>query len=108
MAYFKSPSLIWKSYMLHNADVKERILAKTPLLSLIGEHVALTRRASQHVGCCPFHAEKTPSFYVYDDHYHCFGCGAHGDAISFITKKMGLKFREALEWLANKYSVPIP
>ncbi|MBP6218819.1 MAG: DNA primase [Oligoflexales bacterium] len=89
-------------------DLKDRVLAKTPLAALIGESVSLQRKASQLTGCCPFHEEHTPSFYVYEDHYHCFGCGAHGDAISFVTQRQGLKFFEALEWLANKYSIPLP
>lgn len=62
--------------------------------------VELIRRRSRHAGLCPFHAEKTPSFYVFPDgHYHCFGCHAHGDTISFIQKLHGLTFPEALRYL---------
>ena len=60
----------------------------------------LARSGRQWKGCCPFHGEKTPSFYVYDDHYHCFGCGAHGDAISFVMQSQGAGFIEAVEQLA--------
>jgi hypothetical protein len=70
--------------------------ATTPLPSLIGRHVKLHRRNKLWVGCCPFHVEKTPSFYVYDDHYHCFGCWAHGDAIEFVRRIEGLTFGEAV------------
>ena len=75
--------------------------SRTPLLSLISRRVALKRRSRWHVGCCPFHAEKTPSFYVYpDNHFHCFGCNAHGDAIGFTMRTEGLDFGEAVERLA--------
>ena len=85
--------------------LKTRILAKVPLDALIGEYVRFEKRAGRNTACCPFHAEKTPSFYLYDDHYHCFGCGAHGDAISFAQHQQGLGFIEALKWLGNKYSI---
>ena len=74
--------------------------ARTPLPALIGRRVRLARSGRQLKGCCPFHDEKTPSFYVYDDHFHCFGCGAHGDAISFVMQSQGLGFMEAIEQLA--------
>ena len=75
-----------------------RIDSRIPLVSLIAEHVPLQRRGNLHVGCCPFHLEKTPSFTVYPDgHYHCFGCGAHGDAITFLQRIKGLSFSEARE-----------
>ena len=85
--------------------LKQQILAKTPLDQLIGEQVTLQSRAGKKMGCCPFHAEKTPSFYLYDDHYHCFGCGAHGDAISYVRHAQGLGFIESLKWLANRCGV---
>ena len=59
-------------------------------------------------GCCPFHGEKTPSFYVYDDAYHCFGCGAHGDAISFLMKTSGAGFPEAVQSLAGEAGLELP
>src|ERR1019366_1405061 len=59
-------------------------------------------------GCCPFHGEKTPSFYVYDDHFHCFGCGAHGDAISFVMQTQGASFMEAVEQLAAEAGLDVP
>ncbi len=56
---------------------------------------------------CPFHAEDTPSFYAYeDDHYHCFGCGRHGDVIGFVRERLGLGFREAVEELMGGSAVP--
>lgn len=89
-------------------DLKRRLLARAPLADLIGETVALERRAGHLVGCCPFHAEKTPSFYVYPDHYHCYGCKEHGDAISFVRQKQGLGYVDALRHLAAKYGVEAP
>ncbi len=88
-------------------DVKQQILSRLSLATLIGEKVALQRRGNIATGCCPFHEENTPSFYVYDDHYHCYGCGAHGDAISFVRKIQGLGFRDSLRWLADKAGVSI-
>src|SRR3546814_12453069 len=60
--------------------------------------------------CCPFHNEKTPSFYVNDDKgfYHCFGCGAHGDGIRFLTDHEGLAFRDAVERLAVEAGLEMP
>ncbi len=59
-------------------------------------------------GCCPFHGEKTPSFYVYEDGYHCFGCGAHGDAISFVMQTEGASFPEAVQSLAGQAGLDMP
>ena len=88
-------------------QLKLQILSKTPLDQLVGEQVRLQNRGGKKTGCCPFHAEKTPSFYLYDDHYHCFGCGAHGDAISWVRHNQGLGFIESLRWLAEKYGLDI-
>ncbi len=70
----------------------------------------LTRAGREMKGCCPFHNEKTPSFYVNDDKgfYHCFGCGAHGDVIRFMTDNMGLPFMEAVKQLAAEAGVEVP
>lgn len=86
----------------------EELRARTPLPELIGGRVRLTRSGRQWKGCCPFHDEKTPSFQVYDDHYHCFGCGAHGDAISFVMQNRGLGFMEAVTELAQRAGLAVP
>jgi hypothetical protein len=80
------------------ANARERI----PLPDLIGRSVAL-KRASRGllVGLCPWHTEKTGSFAVFSDHYHCFGCGAHGDAIGFVMRSENLDFIEAVEQLVQ-------
>ena len=54
------------------------------------------------VACCPFHEENTPSFHIYADHYHCYGCQVHGDAINYVREKKGLGFIEALEFLGQR------
>jgi DNA primase len=86
----------------------EEVRARTPLGALIGRTVKLARSGRQWKGCCPFHAEKTPSFYVYDDGYHCFGCGAHGDAIGFVMATRGASFIDAVQALAAEAGLEMP
>ena len=86
----------------------DELRARTPLPAVIGRRVRLTRSGRQWKGCCPFHGEKTPSFYVYDDHFHCFGCGAHGDAIGFVMQSQGSGFMEAVEQLAAEAGLDVP
>ncbi|MGE4314218.1 MAG: DNA primase [Pseudobdellovibrionaceae bacterium] len=80
------------------------------LSDIIGKSVKLTRAGREFKGCCPFHREKTPSFYVNDDKqfYHCFGCGAHGDAIGFTMANRNLSFIEAVETLAAQAGMQVP
>ena len=87
-------------------DLRQRI----PLSDIIGKRVKLTRKGRRHSGLCPFHSEKTPSFSVVDDQgfYHCFGCGVHGDAISFLRETDGLDFMEAVERLAGMAGMEVP
>jgi DNA primase len=86
----------------------DELRARTPLSAVIGRRVRLARSGRQWKGCCPFHGEKTPSFYVYDDHYHCFGCGVHGDAITFVMQSLGVGFPEAVEQLAAEAGMHVP
>jgi DNA primase len=86
----------------------DELRTRTPLAAVIGRRVRLTRSGKQWKGCCPFHGEKTPSFYVYDDHYHCFGCGAHGDAIGFVMQSQGAGFMDAVEQLAAEAGLAVP
>ena len=80
------------------------------VVEIIGGYVTLRKRGQNHVGLCPFHTEKTPSFNVSEERqwYHCFGCGAGGDIFKFMTQVENLSFPEAVQWLAGKYSIPIP
>lgn len=86
----------------------DELRARTPLAPLIGRKARLVRNGRQWKGCCPFHNEKTPSFHVYDDHFHCFGCGAHGDAITFLMRAEGASFPEAVERLAAEAGMEVP
>lgn len=86
----------------------EELRARTPLSALVGRRVKLSKSGRNWRGCCPFHGEKSPSFYVYDDHFHCFGCGAHGDAVSFVMQSQGAPFIEAVESLAAEAGLEVP
>ena len=86
----------------------DELRARTPMAALVGRKVKLARSGKSWKGCCPFHGEKTPSFYVYDDGYHCFGCGAHGDAIGFVMRTEGAGFVEAVERLAGEAGLDVP
>jgi len=86
----------------------DELRARTPLPGLIGRKTRLLKSGRNWKGCCPFHGEKTPSFYVYDDHFHCFGCGAHGDAVTFVMQAEGAQFMEAVERLAGEAGLDVP
>lgn len=75
---------------------------------VIGRRVELRRVGNRHTGLCPFHQEKTPSFHVYADGYHCFGCGAHGTSLGFLMELDGLTFPEAVESLAALAGMEVP
>ncbi len=87
-------------------DLRQRVA----LSDLIGRRVKLVKKGRRHSGLCPFHSEKTPSFSVIDEEgfYHCFGCGVHGDAISFLREMDGLDFMEAIERLAGIAGLAMP
>jgi len=88
----------------------DELRARVPVSGVVGRRVKLTRAGREMKGCCPFHNEKTPSFYVNDDKgfYHCFGCGVHGDVIKFLTDNMGLPFMEAVKQLAAEAGLEVP
>src|ERR1700760_1968558 len=90
------------------ASFLDELRVRTPMAGLIGRRVRLARSGKQWKGCCPFHGEKSPSFYVYDDGYHCFGCGAHGDALTFVMQSQGLAFMEAVGQLAAEAGLEVP
>ncbi len=87
----------------------ERVKDAVDMVELVGARTDLRRVGTRHVGLCPFHDERTPSFSVNAEHglYHCFGCGASGDAISFVRETDGLDFAEAIEHLAERYGVAL-
>ncbi|ODT70023.1 MAG: DNA primase [Pelagibacterium sp. SCN 63-23] len=93
----------------------DEIRQRLPITQVVGEHVLWDKRKSQPGkgdmwACCPFHAEKSPSFHADDRRgiYHCFGCGASGDHFRFLTEKAGMSFPEAVEKLAGMAGVPMP
>lgn len=87
-------------------DLRDRLT----LSEIIGRRVKLVRAGREFKGCCPFHREKSPSFYVNDEKqfYHCFGCGAHGDAVGFVMQHDNLSFPEAIELLATQVGMEVP
>lgn len=87
----------------------EQVLMRNDIESLIGSYISLKRAGSNLKGLCPFHSEKTPSFTVYpqDNSFYCFGCGAGGDAISFIRKRESLDYPDAVEFLAKRAGITI-
>ncbi|MBR4842704.1 MAG: DNA primase, partial [Bacteroidaceae bacterium] len=86
----------------------ERILDSANIVDVVSEFVTLRRRGVNYVGLCPFHNEKTPSFYVSPAKgiCKCFSCGKGGNAIHFLMEHEQLSFQDAAEWLANKYGIP--
>lgn len=86
------------------------LLARTDIVELIDGLVPLKKAGKNHQACCPFHNEKTPSFTVSQEKqfYHCFGCGAHGNAISFLMEYERLEFVEAIEELARYHHLEVP
>lgn len=80
------------------------------LSALIGKSIKVTRAGREWKACCPFHNEKTPSFTINDEKgfYHCFGCGAHGDAIRWMTDQRGLAFMDAVKELAAAAGMEVP
>ncbi|WP_337879742.1 DNA primase [Rheinheimera sp.] len=88
----------------------DELLARTDIVELIDQRVPLKKAGKNYQACCPFHNEKSPSFTVSQDKqfYHCFGCGAHGNAISFLMAYEQLEFVEAIEDLARLHHLEVP
>ncbi|MBV9884789.1 MAG: DNA primase [Sphingomonadaceae bacterium] len=92
------------------ASFLDELRLRTLLSGLIGRTVKLQKAGREFRACCPFHNEKTPSFYINDEKgfYHCFGCGAHGDAIRWLTDARGLGFMDAVKELAAQAGMEVP
>lgn len=90
----------------------DQLKSAIDIVDVVGQYVQLRKvgASPRHMGRCPFHTEKTPSFSVHSTRqfYHCFGCGAHGDAIKFVMEIQQLSFYEALKLLAERYGIPMP
>ena len=87
----------------------QRLREAVDIIDLISRYVPLKRSGTAWKGHCPFHDEKTPSFTVNkaSRHYHCFGCGAHGDAVAFLMEHERFEFKQALEFLSERFGIPL-
>ena len=96
--------------MALSAQWLDDLRARSTLSVLVQRTVPMKRAGNEWRGCCPFHEEKTPSFYVNDSKafYHCFGCGAHGDAIGWMIEQRGLSFIDAVKELATEAGLELP
>ncbi len=88
----------------------EELKFKCEIVDVISQYVPLQKKGGRYFGCCPFHNEKTPSFCVNQQsgYYHCFGCGESGDVITFIMKIESMTYVDAIKFLADKASMPMP
>ena len=96
--------------MRFDADFLQEVKYQNEIVSLISSYVNLKKAGRLMSGLCPFHAEKSPSFMVYPDtqRYYCFGCGAGGDAITFIMGRENLDYVEAVRFLCERAGIPLP
>ena len=92
------------------AGFLQDLLSRVDIVEVVGRHVELKRGGANHMGLCPFHAEKSPSFSVSaaKQFYYCFGCGASGDAIRFLTEHTGMSFVDAVTDLAQTVGMQVP
>src|SRR5690349_7710099 len=88
----------------------DELIARADIVEIVGRYVQLKKAGANLMGLCPFHAEKSPSFSVSPSKqfYHCFGCGANGDAIGFLTAYTGASFIEAVQDLAQQVGLTVP
>lgn len=88
----------------------DELSARSDIVDIVSQYVALKKSGANYFGLCPFHNEKTPSFSVSPDKqiFHCFGCGAGGGVISFVMKAEGLEFPDAVRYLADKAGMQVP
>lgn len=96
--------------MFYSDELVEEIRSKNDIVSVIGSYIRLQKKGSNHMGLCPFHNEKTPSFSVSvaKQMYHCFGCGVGGNVFTFIMEYENYSFLEALKFLAERAGVQLP
>lgn len=95
---------------MSNNHIIEQILANADIVKIIGRHVELKRSGSEFKGCCPFHGEKTPSFFVNPSKnvYNCFGCGVSGNALTFLKEYENMTAGEALQELSRQTGIDLP
>ncbi len=92
------------------SNFTDELRARFSVVDVVGRVVPLNKKGQNYWGCCPFHNEKTPSFSVNEEKgfYHCFGCGEHGDIISFTMKHNNIDFKSAISELANMAGLKMP
>ena len=93
--------------VLYSKESLDLLRDKVDLLEVISSYIPMHKSGASYKACCPFHDEKSPSFMLQkgDAHYHCFGCGAHGDAIAFLIGYLKMSFVDAIESLAERFQV---
>ena len=86
------------------------LIARSDIVQIIGDRIALKKAGASHKACCPFHQEKTPSFVVSESRqtYHCFGCGEHGNVIGFLMAYDNMEFLQAIDYLASIHGMEVP
>ena len=94
----------------YNNNFTDELRQRLSIVDVISRRVPLVKKGQNYWGCCPFHNEKTPSFSVSEDKgfYHCFGCGEHGDIISFTMKSENVDFKTAIKELADMAGLQMP
>ena len=96
--------------MYYPEDIVEEVRTRNDIVDIVSGYVKLTKKGSNYFGLCPFHNEKSPSFSVSPSKqmYYCFGCGAGGNAITFVMEYENYTFPEALKMLADRAGVKLP
>ncbi len=91
-------------------EIVDQIRQTASIVEIASQYTTLRKRGSKHIGLCPFHSEKTPSFTVDNEKqlFHCFGCAVGGDIFTLVMEKENLSFPDALKYLAEKYNIPLP
>ena len=94
----------------YDRNFTDELRERLSIVDIVGRRVPLVKKGQNYWGCCPFHNEKTPSFSVNEDKgfYHCFGCGEHGDIISFVMKSENVDFKTAITELAAQAGLKMP
>lgn len=94
----------------YDKNFTDELRTRLSIVDVVSKRVPLTKKGQNYWGCCPFHNEKTPSFSVNEDKgfYHCFGCGEHGDIISFTMKSENIGFVDAIKELADMAGMKLP
>ena len=96
--------------MYYSEDLIEEVRIRSDIIDVISGYVKLQKKGKEYTGLCPFHNEKSPSFWVNSEKqiYHCFGCGAGGNVFSFIMQYENYTFQEAVKMLADRAGIELP